>query len=310
MSIFNYNNSIIIYRRKGDETDPFPYIEQISRIVNNQIILKEIPSEFQGVEITNNDTSEIYYEIKKLTDGLISDKFYCDYTMGIISFNSSENLKTCLIKFYGIGVTAWPADRCYSTLDENNNITQTLQDIVDEGIIAIEAMEQVGDLPTVINQGNLLKEDLETDIITATTKKSDLDISIEAGNTMIVNLQNVNTYQIKTATEDLLAGDFVNIYNNSGTVSVRKANATDSTKPAHGFILENVSSGGDIAVYFEGINDKFTGLTVGTKYYLNTVAGQITSTIPSNSNNILQYLGDAINSTSIYFTKRDYVLLV
>jgi len=175
-----------------------------------------------------------------------------------------------------------------------------------------------------ISIGNILHDNLQSDITNGTQLKLDLDSNISDGNdlhttlntdisnanTMIENLQNVNTYQIKTATEDLLAGDFVNIYNNSGTISIRKANATDSTKPAHGFILENVSSGCDIAVYFEGINDKFTGLTVGVKYYLDTVAGQITSTTPSTSNNILQYLGDAINSTSIYFTKRDYILLI
>ena len=209
-----------------------------------------------------------------------------------------------------------------NNLDLSNTTANTTKTNLDSSISTGNSLKSSLDID--ISDGNTLHTNLQSDITNGTQLKLDLDSNISDGNelhttlntdisnanTMIVNLQNVNTYQIKTATEDLLAGDFVNIYNNSGTVSVRKANATDNTKPAHGFILENVSSGGDIAVYFEGINDKFTGLTVGTKYYLNIIAGQITSTIPSNSNNILQYLGDAINLTSIYFTKRDYIVLL
>jgi len=251
---FQYNDPILITWRLGTVDDPYIPRTDTKKIINNEIVLFEIPDKFSHVTV---DGYTEVYDAQEIS----TTNFKVNYQNSIVTFNPSEEGKTITASYMGKGIIQYPAEKIYFH-GENPDIVENLQEITERGIIAIEAMEQAGD------------------------------------------------FQIKTTTEDLLAGDFVNIYNNSGTVSVRKANATDSTKPAHGFILENVSSGGDIAVYFEGINDKFTGLTVGTKYYLNTVAGQIISTIPSTSNNILQYLGDAINSTSIFFTKRDYVLLV
>ena len=103
------------------------------------------------------------------------------------------------------------------------------------------------------------------------------------------------------ATEALAAGDFVNIYDNSGTISVRKANATDATKPANGFVKSAVASGANATVYFEGINNALTGLTVGSQYFLSTTAGAITTTAPSTSGNIVQYIGTPHATTAIRF---------
>jgi hypothetical protein len=54
-----------------------------------------------------------------------------------------------------------------------------------------------------------------------------------------------------TASEALTAGQIVSIWSSSGA-KVRKANATDDTKQAHGFVLANVSSGATATVYLPG----------------------------------------------------------
>jgi hypothetical protein len=52
------------------------------------------------------------------------------------------------------------------------------------------------------------------------------------------------------ATEALTAGMFVNVFNSGGTAKIRKANATDNTKPADGFIVSDIASGDSGQVYF------------------------------------------------------------
>lgn len=110
--------------------------------------------------------------------------------------------------------------------------------------------------------------------------------------------------KIVLASEALSAGDFVNIYNNSGTANVRKADATTSGKEATGFVLAAVSNGANATVYFEGTNNQRTGLTAG-RQYLSTTPGAATSTPPSSSGNVVQFLGTAISATEISFEPED-----
>lgn len=104
------------------------------------------------------------------------------------------------------------------------------------------------------------------------------------------------------ASESITAPALVNIHNVSGTAKIRKANATDNTKPAHGFILEDVASGDGQDVFFGGLKmSGLSGLTPGTMYYLSTTGGSITATAPSSSGNIQQQIGEATGTTEILF---------
>lgn len=110
------------------------------------------------------------------------------------------------------------------------------------------------------------------------------------------------------ASENLAAGDFVNIYNNAGTANARKADATTSGKEVHGFVLSAVTSGNNATVYFEGSNTQVTGQTPGT-VFLATTAGAATSTAPSGSGNVVQKLGVATAATSINFERGEPIVL-
>jgi len=102
--------------------------------------------------------------------------------------------------------------------------------------------------------------------------------------------------------ENLTAGNFVNYYSNAGTINARKADATTNAKPALGFVLANVTAPASCTVYLLGsINTALTGLTVGADYWLDTTAGGITTTPPSATGNISQYIGRANSTTSIQF---------
>ena len=105
-----------------------------------------------------------------------------------------------------------------------------------------------------------------------------------------------------STSESLVAGDFVNIWDSGGSKAVRKSDATTTGKPADGFVLAGVSHPGTATVYYEGINDQVTGLTIGPQY-LSATAGKCTATKPTSSGNIQQFVGTATSATSMVFVR-------
>lgn len=114
--------------------------------------------------------------------------------------------------------------------------------------------------------------------------------------------------QLLEASEALAAGDFVNIFDDSGTSKMRKADATTSGKEAMGFVKENVASAATGTVYLQGNNDQVTGQTAGV-VFLDTTAGAPTSSAPDGSGNIVQRIGVAADSDNINFNPQPPVLL-
>lgn len=110
------------------------------------------------------------------------------------------------------------------------------------------------------------------------------------------------------SSENLTAGDFVNIWNDSGTPKVRKADATSTGKFAHGFVLASVTAPASATVYFEGTNTQVTSVT-GGRLYLSTTAGGWTATAPSSSGNVVQAIGMGLSSTTINFEPENPVVL-
>jgi hypothetical protein len=113
---------------------------------------------------------------------------------------------------------------------------------------------------------------------------------------------------VAPASENLAAGDFVNLWLNGGVINVRKADATTNAKPAHGFVLAAVTSPANATVYFESnTNTQRSGLTIGSDYFLDTTAGGITTTPPSSAGNIVQFIGRAQTATAINFINGDTI---
>jgi len=109
--------------------------------------------------------------------------------------------------------------------------------------------------------------------------------------------------------EDLAAGDFVNIYDNVGTATARKADASTAGKEAHGFVIASTVSPAAATVYFENSNTQVTGQTIGA-VFLSTTPGASTSTAPSATGNMVQKIGVATSATSINFEAGQSIELV
>jgi hypothetical protein len=111
------------------------------------------------------------------------------------------------------------------------------------------------------------------------------------------------------ASENLAAGDFVNIWDDTGTTKVRKADAA-TNKPVDGFVLAAVTSGNNATVYFEGTNNQLSTLTGGSVYYLSgSTPGGAVATSPSASGYLVQKVGKAVSATEINFEASNPVTL-
>ena len=110
--------------------------------------------------------------------------------------------------------------------------------------------------------------------------------------------------------ENLSAGDFVNIYSSSG-VKCRRADASTSGKQADGFVLAAVTSGETVVVYrVSQTNNQVTGMTPGAKQYLSdSTPGGITELVPSGTGKTIQLLGIAKSATELIFAPNDPIVL-
>lgn len=102
------------------------------------------------------------------------------------------------------------------------------------------------------------------------------------------------------ASENLTAGDIVNLWSNAGSLRVRKADATTAGKEAHGFVQSAITSGASGVVTFDGSISGLSGLTVGP-VYLSTTPGGVTGTVPSTAGNVVQQVGYATSATTLVF---------
>ena len=109
--------------------------------------------------------------------------------------------------------------------------------------------------------------------------------------------------RVVAASENLAAGDQVNLWDDSGTLKARKADATAAGKESHGFTESAVTSGANATVLFDGTISGLSGLTLGAKYFLSTTAGGITATAPSTVNNVVQPVGVAASATELVYER-------
>ncbi len=104
-----------------------------------------------------------------------------------------------------------------------------------------------------------------------------------------------------TALDPLFAGALVSFT----TGGVILADATDTSKPAMGFVMEAYSIGQTAVVYFQGaLNSALSGLTPGGIYFLST-DGEITAGVPVGPT---QFVGYATAAGHLLFNQGPMIL--
>lgn len=113
--------------------------------------------------------------------------------------------------------------------------------------------------------------------------------------------------QAMPCSETLTAGNLINIYDNAGTTTARKADCSNGRR-AHGFVLSGFTSGATATVYLDDSLTGLSSLTVGVPYYLSTT-GAVSSTAPTTSGYISQEIGIAVSTTVISFEPQQPITL-
>lgn len=108
---------------------------------------------------------------------------------------------------------------------------------------------------------------------------------------------------IAPASEDLAAGDLVNLWDNAGTISLRKADASTAAKRAHGMTLAAFLTGASVTAYKDGAVTGLSGLTKGAEYYLSTTPGGLALVAAvagyTSSGNLVQHIGVAESTSKL-----------
>lgn len=151
---------------------------------------------------------------------------------------------------------------------------------------------------------NRIKE-LAAVVVSAGAGDADKLVSTDPSGKIDISLMpagiGANTVAVE-ASEGLAAGDLVNFWDDSGTIKVRKADATTEGKEAHGFTKAAFSSSATATVYLTGnVISGLSGLTPAARYFLHTTAGLATLTPPTATGSVWQPVGIASSATEIVF---------
>lgn len=144
MSIYDYQNPIISQFR-----DVYIDITESHQIVNNKVILSELPSEFSRVLVSGNNITWIETTNSSPQQG----QYYVDYTTGVVTFNSVDNGLTLQFSFKGRGLQFFPISRIW-TQENNGEVLETLQDVIDITNQVRENAQLVADTLTFIGDWN------------------------------------------------------------------------------------------------------------------------------------------------------------
>lgn len=106
------------------------------------------------------------------------------------------------------------------------------------------------------------------------------------------------------ATEAINYGYAISLVDSGGALKVRNANATNNTRPCHGFCTTQggiaLNAYGEI-ILFVGLLPGLAGLTRATRYFLSTTNGLITNVAPVAAGNIEQPVGIAPATDALIF---------
>jgi len=113
------------------------------------------------------------------------------------------------------------------------------------------------------------------------------------------------------STEALSAGDFVNLFDNAGVLSMRLADNSNG-REAWGYVKTSVSiAATGTAFRLNTVNANLTGLTAGDDYWLGTAGGVIDTPLDPavDIGSLDQYLGKAASATELVTAEYEPVTL-
>jgi hypothetical protein len=115
-----------IYKRKGDNTDPYVSLHETAQVVNGVITLKEIPDYPTKVIVKKLDGTTLT-EVTSAT--LQANQYRVDYTTGVVYFPNTLEGNKLTLDYKGTGYVSFPASRVWVDTD-NTASGKTIQQLV------------------------------------------------------------------------------------------------------------------------------------------------------------------------------------
>ncbi|PLR99656.1 metallophosphoesterase family protein [Bacillus sp. T33-2] len=137
---FDYYQSVIGKIRKGTADDPFVNVKEPLQVVNSKVVLSELPDKFNRLFVTLPDGTSPLSEIK--SGSPTANQYICDYSLGIVLFHESKNGQRFMFNYKGRGAAFIAAERIFTKQMNNEEIVQTLRDILNEADSIINLSER------------------------------------------------------------------------------------------------------------------------------------------------------------------------
>lgn len=135
-----YLDPIHIVWRKGTTEDPYIQKSEFIKVVNQTVILTEIPDKFYRVRIEG--MTEVNYQ--KVTQmGIQPNEFIVQYETGVIQFHEDKEAQTVGVLYKGRGFVQYPSSRIYH--QENNDVIRSLYEIIEDSNTFIDEVKDVLD---------------------------------------------------------------------------------------------------------------------------------------------------------------------
>lgn len=171
--------------RKGNTSDdPYIDISESFQVINNKVVLSELPEQFNRVKATLEGVE--FYEKQSGTPN--NNEYVVDYNLGIVTFNPIHNGKTFQFDYKGTGYYLFNGARIFLL---QGNVTKTLEDIIESGQEGIDALENLNIKLTEINEAISNSEtatlNANNATVNATTKINELQKKIDSADDQITN---------------------------------------------------------------------------------------------------------------------------
>jgi hypothetical protein len=158
-SDFGYNDPLHIVWRKGTPEDPYIDKAEYLKVVNQTIVLSEIPDRFYRVRITG--LKEV--NVERITNKTLApDEFVVDYSTGVIQLHQEQEGKTLNIFYKGRGFIQYPSNRIYHQ-DKFNNVVKSLSQIIDDSNeVILEANNRIKQIEDLLVEAEIKINETET----------------------------------------------------------------------------------------------------------------------------------------------------
>ena len=302
---------IFQYNVDSDGNPTSTNIEEIAQVspLKYTIQLEQIPDEQFGVTLLNKDNTEMVQVFNYDDVEMVENSYYVNYTNGIVYFNSVQGSEKKVINYYGTGVELISCKRVFDGYYDANGkwVTKILQDIIDAGREAIEAMKTIGDVMIILKmlEDKIAEGDAILQELLDAIDEANLNERFDAINTEITSIEtkvnNVETElgSVKTklnGVEQKLANAETKIEAlEKGNGNVGGSN-TSSIKAIYTFndFAKAVINGEEFKIAFYGDSTVDGNTTTG--YVANTI-GNISSSKNTFSNYLQNYIEVFTNNT-------------